>query len=159
MDNQSEAKKPFDETRCKQCAHLNSFHGDDGCGTWLLGVRAVPLYRCACVVSPNKDSIPFPTIKPSGFQTSHSTPFKIHTNPGGTNETIPAARLRSNNNILNTSPEGDLTRLSEKLRTRNVLSWEQYTPTERESITSLVTALMGFIDTTQERANGFHHGE
>jgi len=37
------------EARCKQCDHLLSFHGEDGCGTWLLGVRAVPLYRCACV--------------------------------------------------------------------------------------------------------------
>lgn len=38
-------------SRCKSCNHLESFHSKEGCNTWLLGVRAVPLYRCACVMS------------------------------------------------------------------------------------------------------------
>jgi hypothetical protein len=37
--------------RCKQCDHLDSFHGSEGCTMWLLGVRAVPIYRCACVMT------------------------------------------------------------------------------------------------------------
>jgi hypothetical protein len=55
-------------TRCKQCEHLMSFHNEEGCGTWLLGVRAVPLYRCACVVSPAKASKTFPVISGNSFQ-------------------------------------------------------------------------------------------
>lgn len=39
----------IDQTRCDTCTHLKSFHGEEGCSTWLLGVRAVPLYRCACI--------------------------------------------------------------------------------------------------------------
>ena len=56
-----------DATRCKQCEHLLSFHNDEGCGTWLLGVRAVPLYRCACIVSPTKASNTFPMISGNSF--------------------------------------------------------------------------------------------
>ena len=66
-----------DATRCKQCDHLTSFHGEDGCGTWLLGVRAVPLYRCACVVSPMKSGTKFPIISTSKFQ----VPPVIKTSP------------------------------------------------------------------------------
>jgi hypothetical protein len=55
--------------RCKQCDHLLSFHGEDGCGTWLLGVRAVPLYRCACVVSVSAKPKAFPTIPSQKFET------------------------------------------------------------------------------------------
>ena len=64
-----------DATRCKQCDHLNSFHGEDGCGTWLLGVRAVPLYRCACVVSAGKSLTKFPTITPSKLQLPAPKPY------------------------------------------------------------------------------------
>lgn len=55
--------------RCKQCDHLLSFHGEDGCGTWLLGVRAVPLYRCACVVSVSAKPKTFPIIPTRTFET------------------------------------------------------------------------------------------
>ncbi len=65
-----------DEKRCKQCDHLVSFHGNDGCGTWLLGVRAVPLYRCACVVSPNKAAAKFPVISSTTFQLPPPTQSK-----------------------------------------------------------------------------------
>jgi len=37
------------QERCTGCDHLESFHNAEGCGTWLLGVKAVPLYRCACL--------------------------------------------------------------------------------------------------------------
>jgi len=45
----SEEIKKDTADRCKSCEHLISLHNDSGCGTWLLGVRAVPLYLCACV--------------------------------------------------------------------------------------------------------------
>jgi hypothetical protein len=63
--------------RCKQCDHLLSFHGEDGCGTWLLGVRAVPLYRCACVVSVTARPKTFPTISTH----SHEAPAVAESKP------------------------------------------------------------------------------
>lgn len=61
--------------RCKQCDHLMSFHSDDGCGTWLLGVRAVPLYRCACVHSKSSTPIKFNPPPPKGFDSSNPHGF------------------------------------------------------------------------------------
>lgn len=57
-------KEVDDRPRCKQCDHLQSFHNDEGCTMKLLGVRAVPLYKCACVCVGNNFSkpqaLPFP---------------------------------------------------------------------------------------------------
>jgi hypothetical protein len=64
-----------DATRCKQCDHLLSFHNEDGCGTWLLGVRAVPLYRCACVVSPTNAVKNFPVISSNTFHIASTVKF------------------------------------------------------------------------------------
>jgi hypothetical protein len=92
-----------DETRCKQCDHLNSFHSEDGCGTWLLGVRAVPLYRCACVASPHKSTPKFPTISSTKFQIppaiqpapNLNTPSIANIQPATHNSTAAQANLRN----------------------------------------------------------------
>lgn len=66
------------QIRCKQCNHLESFHGEDGCTIFQLGVRAVPLYRCACVhvgtlKSAPRDDEDFTDPMPTLFSTNDNS--------------------------------------------------------------------------------------
>jgi len=70
--------------RCSQCCHLSSFHGDEGCNTWLLGVAKIPLYRCACVCRSDGSS----SIDTLPSQTANPYPFFAIANPQAIQPTI-----------------------------------------------------------------------
>lgn len=136
MDSQS--KTNDSPLRCKSCDHLLSFHFDDGCTCWLLGVRAVPLYRCACVV--NVKGYKFPVIVPKGFQTQASTPKNIISNSG------PNAPIAQLSTTLNVNPEGALGKLSNKLLNRDMVQWDKYPNPRKVAISTLAQTLLSMLE-------------
>lgn len=109
-----------DATRCKQCDHLMSFHGEDGCGTWLLGVRAVPLYRCACVVSPTKSGSKFPVIPSNKFQIPPVTLSPLST-PSIASNSVPSAPVASNEPTIANLPSAAQASATAQANLRNRL--------------------------------------
>ena len=157
------------QKRCNQCDHLESFHGDSGCECFQLGVRAVPLYKCACVKTKAQIqnttepmSPKFPTITSGG--TGFSFPI-IFERRKGISVNFPAGhsfdykkidKLHIEDlakNLPSATPNISMKLSYLKYRLINlVLHQDNYTPEEEAELTEHTEKLSKIIDKINFRA-------